>query len=273
MGVESKEIVLPEQEEGAVVPVDVVRLVAIVDAFDKFKSMVLKESDFWLDKRENKKRVKKSGWLKYALACNLNLEKVDEREVDKELPPGSGKWVTVFHFDYRAVSQTGRYAEGSGSASTDERAQSDKIIHDTRTLAQTRAMNRAISHLVGGGEISAEEAMDRKNVESTQLPPKKPEKKRATRKKKEKKDPAKPKQASFGEGSVTVETVKYTLHGAGIGEDMVGEPREEGDLIVVEAARDMLDEDHYKIFGALEPMGAEWKEVGHHGQWELPKKE
>lgn len=163
-----KDIVLPEQVGEAVVPVDVERLVAIVDAFDKFKAMVLKESDFWLDTRENKKRVKKSGWLKYALACNLNLEKVDEREIDKELPPVSGNWVTVFHFDYRAIAQTGRYAEGSGSASTDERDESGKIIHDTRSLAQTRAMNRAISHLVGGGEVSAEEVMgpSRRYVES-----------------------------------------------------------------------------------------------------------
>ncbi|GAG81350.1 unnamed protein product, partial [marine sediment metagenome] len=135
-----------------------------------FKSMVLKPSDFWIDKKENKRRVKKSGWLKYALACNLNLEKIDEREIDKEMPPDSGNWVTIYHFDYRAIAQTGRYAEGSGSASTDEREDSGKIIHDTRSLAQTRAMNRAISNLVGGGEVSAEEVIEprRKRVESQQ---------------------------------------------------------------------------------------------------------
>jgi len=178
---EGKAIVLPEQADRAVVPVDVERLVAIVDAFDKFKSMVLKPSDFWLDRKENKRRVKKSGWLKYALACNLNLEKVDEREVDKETPPGSGNWVTVYHFDYRAIAQTGRYAEASGSASTAEREDSGKMIHDTRSLAQTRAMNRAISNLVGGGEVSAEEIMtSRKRVDSQQRTvKKKPDKKKA----------------------------------------------------------------------------------------------
>ena len=167
---EGKAIVLPEQADRAVVPVDVERLVAIVDAFDKFKAMVLKESDYWLDRKENKRRVKKSGWLKYALACNLNLEKVDEREVDKEMPPGSGNWVTIYHFDYRAIAQTGRYAEGSGSASTSEREESGKMLHDTRSLAQTRAMKRAISNLVGGGEVSAEEIMGpgRRYVESNQ---------------------------------------------------------------------------------------------------------
>jgi len=175
---EGKAIVLPEQADRAVVPVDVERLIEIVDAFDKFKAKVLKPSDFWLDKKENKRRVKKSGWLKYALACNLNLEKVDEREVDKETPPGSGNWVTIYHFDYRAIAQTGRYAEASGSASTAEREDSGKMIHDTRSLAQTRAMNRAISNLVGGGEVSAEEVMtSRKHVDSQQRTvKKKPEK-------------------------------------------------------------------------------------------------
>ena len=168
---ESREIILPEQANGAVVPINVDSLVAMVDAFDKFKSKVLKDDDFWVDTRnDNKRRVKKSGWLKYALACNLNLEKVEEREIDKEMPPGSGDWVTIFHFDYRAIAQSGRFAEASGSASTSERKDSDKIIHDTRSLAQTRATNRAISNLVGGGEVSAEEAMgnNRRRVNSNQ---------------------------------------------------------------------------------------------------------
>ncbi len=189
MSKDDKMIVLPEQADGAVVPLDVESLVALVDAFDKFKAKVLKESDFWVDTREKKRRVKKSGWLKYALACNLNLEKVEEREIDKEMPPGSGTWVTIYHFDYRAIAQTGRYAEGSGSASTSERKDSDKMIHDTRSLAQTRAMNRAISNLVGGGEVSAEEVMtSRRQVESKQNPKKKPK----TKKPKEKKVPEEP---------------------------------------------------------------------------------
>ncbi len=157
MSKENELINLPEQADGAVVPVNVDALVAMVDAFDKFKSKVLKEDDFWVDTREKKKRVKKSGWLKYALACNVSLKKVDEREIDKEMPPGSGDWVTIFHFDYRAIALSGRYAEASGSASTSERKNSDKMIHDTRSLAQTRAMNRSISNLIGGGEVSAEE--------------------------------------------------------------------------------------------------------------------
>lgn len=258
---EKKEIVLPEQVGGAVVPVDVERLVAIVDAFDKFKAMVLKESDFWLDKKENKKRVKKSGWLKYALACNVNLEKVEEREVDKEFPPNSGNWVTVYHFDYRAIAQTGRYAEGSGSASTDERDESGKIIHDTRSLAQTRAMNRAISHLVGGGEISAEEVQGRKYVESKQKPVKKP----VTPKKVETK-------TQLSLGKVNMKIVAYNLKAVGFGEDSLS-VSEEDESVLVEPLRDLDDGEHYKIYGALENMGAVFEEVGYRGQWRLKKKD
>lgn len=207
MAKKGTDIILPEQADGAVVPIDVEQLVALVDAFDKFKSMVLKPSDFWLDTRENKRRVKKSGWLKYALACNLNLEKVDEREVDKEVPPGSGNWVTIYHFDYRAISMMGRYAEGSGSASTSERASSDKMIHDTRSLAQTRAMNRAISNLVGGGEVSAEEVMtSRKRVDSKQRTVKKKPKKKTTTKTLEETPQADPEE----------ERVQTTLKGNGV---------------------------------------------------------
>ena len=264
MGAEKKDIVLPEQAEGAVVPVDLERLVAIVDAFDQFKANVLKESDFWIDKRDNnKKRVKKSGWLKYALACNVNLEKVDEREVDKELPPNSGNWVTIYHFDYRAIAQTGRYAEGSGSASTDERDESGKIIHDTRSLAQTRAMNRAISHLVGGGEISAEEAMGRKRVKSTQ----KTVKKKTTKKTEKKVE----KKTQMSLGKVNVDTVTYNLKAAGFGEDIVA-VLEEGEFVIVEPARDFEEGEHDKISGAIEDVGAVFEEVGYYGQWKIPKK-
>lgn len=270
MGTERKEIILPEQMNGAVVPVDVEGLVAIVDAFDKFKSMVLKESDFWIDKRENKKRVKKSGWLKYALACNVNLEKIDEREVDKQLPPESGNWVTVFHFDYRAIAPTGRYAEASGSASTDEREGSDKVIHDTRSLAQTRAMNRAISNLVGGGEISAEETMGRKTVKSTQKPAKKKASKKTEKKTPEKKTEKKAVQLSLGK--VNVDTVALNLKAAGIPEDTVI-ALEQGDHVIVDPTRELTEEEIYKISGVLEDVGAVFEEKGYYEQqWKIEKK-
>jgi hypothetical protein len=45
-----RSLVLPEQAGGTVAPVSVEELVEIVDAFEKFKSMVLRDGDFWIDK-------------------------------------------------------------------------------------------------------------------------------------------------------------------------------------------------------------------------------
>lgn len=109
-----------------------------------------------------------------------------------------------------------------------------------------------------------------KYVESEQT---EPPKKRAPRKRtpRIKKD-QEPTKTAVSAGKITVETVAYNLKATNIGEEDVGAPREEGDYIIVEAVHTMEDADHYKIFGVLEPMGAEWEEVGHFGQWKLPKK-
>jgi len=236
-----RSIVLPEQAGGAVVPVRVEALVEMVDAFEKFKSLVLRNGDFWLDKRENKRRVKKSGWLKFALACNVNLEKVGERSETLRLP-GLAEPVLTFHFDYRAVAPSGRYTEASGSASLDERMESDKIVHDTRSLAQTRAMNRAISHLVGGGEVSAEE------VEGAR---------------------AAPGQAGAGAALAFIDQagVLDALEKAGL-DTTVLDIYPESDRYVVKPQK-FLGDVWARYNEALAPMGFTWIRAGKDGRWEL----
>lgn len=120
--------------------------------FEEFKRQVLTPNDYViLDVgKEKKSYIKKSGWMKYALACQLSLEKRDEQ---LEEPPSGGK---IYHYTYRASAPNGRFADAVGSASTTER-QFAHPDHDVRALAQTRACNRAISNLVAGGEVSAEE--------------------------------------------------------------------------------------------------------------------
>jgi hypothetical protein len=247
---EDKGLMLPDQAGGPVAPVSVESLVAIVGAFDRFKATVLKEGDFWLDKKENKRRVKKSGWLKYALACNVSLEKIDEREVDKELPPGSGKWVTIYHFDYRAIAPNGRYAEASGSASTDERDESGKIIHDTRSLAQTRAMNRAISNLVGGGEISAEELIGSERDTGQGAPRKHVEAEHST--------------SSY---IVDRETVLNTIEKAGLDSMPLNVYMDNGVLIVMPDK--YLGDIWQKYMDALKSLGADWIRMGKQSRWEI----
>jgi hypothetical protein len=135
-----------------VIPVSAEQVLQIMKAFEDFKKKVLRDTD--TVKIEDKLYVKKSGWSKYALACQISTECKEER-VDED-----GK----YHFVYRAIHlPSGRYADAVGSASKREIAGKRKVKedqvseHDARALAQTRAFNRAISNLVGGGEISAEE--------------------------------------------------------------------------------------------------------------------
>jgi hypothetical protein len=119
--------------------------------FEDFKRQALTTNDFVvLDAGRGKKAyIKKSGLMKYALACQLSLEKRDER-----VEEASGG--RIYHYTYRAIAPNGRFADAVGSASTKERNFSHPD-HDVRALAQTRACNRAISNLVASGEVSAEE--------------------------------------------------------------------------------------------------------------------
>jgi hypothetical protein len=147
-------------EAPLVSPANPKKVLEVMKLFEEFKKQALTSNDFVvLDTREGKHPyIKKSGWMKYALACQLSLEKRDER-VD-ETPSGK-----VYHYTYRASAPNGRFADAVGSAATTER-QFAHPDHDVRALAQTRACNRAISNLVAGGEVSAEEMVSEIDVQS-----------------------------------------------------------------------------------------------------------
>jgi hypothetical protein len=149
-----------------VVPASPSQVLEAMRLFEEFKRQALTQNDYViLETREGKKPyIKKSGWMKFALACQLSLQKRDERL--EERPDGS----KVYHYTYRAVAPNGRYADAVGSAATSERAFAHPD-HDVRSLAQTRACNRAISNLVSGGEVSAEEMVSEVKEERISAPP------------------------------------------------------------------------------------------------------
>ena len=149
----SKEIVVKEPE--IIAPASVEKTLDALKRFEDFKRRVLTEDDYV--PIAGKKYIKKSGWLKYALACNISLEKREEREEIRD------DGTRVYHYTYRAIAPSGRFADAVGSASSDERDFAHEI-HDVRALAQTRAMERAVSNLVGGGELGAEELLPSKKV-------------------------------------------------------------------------------------------------------------
>ena len=122
-------------------------------AFEDFKKAVLTQDDFY--KQGSKLYVRKSGWMKYAMALGITTHVYNERS---ETVKFNGKEILAFHFEAKAVALNGRSAEAVGSASSDEGKPWSDAYHSIRAMAQTRAVERAISNLVGGGELGAEEA-------------------------------------------------------------------------------------------------------------------
>ncbi|OGC12566.1 hypothetical protein A3J90_08410 [candidate division WOR-1 bacterium RIFOXYC2_FULL_37_10] len=131
------------------------------DLYEDLKKKIVTESD--VQKIGGKNFLKKSYWRKAARFFNLNIELVEERKEDL----GEGKF--AYHFKARATAPNGAFAEGTGSCDNSEKGIS-KSIHNTRTTAETRAWNRAVSNLIGAGEVSAEEIYP-EEIEKDTFPP------------------------------------------------------------------------------------------------------
>lgn len=110
--------------------------------------------------------VKRSGWRKIATWFGLDLLVDDTTIVVSRDQDGRPLRARV---KARAVAPNGRIAEDVGACSIDERRFS-KPEHDLVATATTRALNRAISNLVGMGEVSAEEIGDADLAGPPELP-------------------------------------------------------------------------------------------------------
>lgn len=104
---------------------------------------------------------KKGYWRAIAVAFNLTVEPItdpqQERSVVGALDDGTENY--VYAVSYRAMAPNGRSAVGDGTcaASEKQRGRMKATEHNVRSHAHTRAFNRAVSNLVGFGEVSAEE--------------------------------------------------------------------------------------------------------------------
>ena len=143
------------QTSGVVSP-DVEGTVNALKKFLELKEEVLQENDTVMI--SGKKYIKRSGWRKIALAFNVSTEIISvERDYGSDLK--------ICHVKARAIAPNGRVSEEIASCDSTEFIYEDKdnkkqvkfTIHNMETKAATRAINRAISNLVGGGEVSAEE--------------------------------------------------------------------------------------------------------------------
>ena len=143
------------QTSGVVSP-DVEGTVSALEKFLKLKEEVLQENDTVMI--SGKKYIKRSGWRKIALAFNVSTEIISvERDYGSDLK--------ICHVKARAIAPNGRVSEEIASCDSTEFQGNIKFsVHNLETKAATRAINRAISNLVGGGEVSAEEIEQGENV-------------------------------------------------------------------------------------------------------------
>ena len=124
--------------------------------FEEVKKRVLQPQDYqeWTSKRTGTRArfVKKSGWSKIQTFFGVSTEIV---KVDKDYDKNGELIVTV----YSRATWRGRSVVETGIYTYDE-AVAHKLLPTPANIistAATRANNRAISRLVGGGEVSAEE--------------------------------------------------------------------------------------------------------------------
>jgi hypothetical protein len=109
-------------------------------------------------KLDGKAFRKKGYWRALGVAFNLSVELVEERrEIYGTLPSGGENFAWVIC--YRATTATGRSETGDGTCTASEKSvgRMRATEHNVRSHAHTRAFNRAVSNLVGFGEVSAEE--------------------------------------------------------------------------------------------------------------------
>jgi len=148
------------EKKNMLVLADVPGAVASMAAFQKLKEGILnKETDMLTI--SNRTYIKRSGWRKIALGFNITTEIVSiEREQFATPTNPKGEWIV--HVKARALAPNGRFSEEIGSCQASEvlKQKMEPTVHNIETKAATRAINRAISNLVGGGEVSAEELIE-----------------------------------------------------------------------------------------------------------------
>lgn len=176
-------------DSSALVPIEgeyrVVRPLVSADEaltqWNEYQQLVRKligESDIQSFNEDGHQRsfIKKSGWSKLATYYGISVAMVDERLFHKHDPSmclrvrlpekfsdvkDCGCAVVGARYVVRATAPNGRTVEAIGIATFNEkRARYVRVEHDLAGKAYTRAVNRAISAMVGAGEVSAEEKAD-----------------------------------------------------------------------------------------------------------------
>jgi len=116
--------------------------------FERLKRELLTEDDW--QQIGDKKYITRSGFRKISLAFGLSDQILEEHRAERA--DGSFTW----RVKVRVWARNGRRSESVGACDSSERKFAH-LEHDVYATAHTRAKSRAISDLVAGGAVSAEE--------------------------------------------------------------------------------------------------------------------
>jgi hypothetical protein len=169
---------LPQIETGQTLPLPSAE--TVIEYFNLYKEMQCALDELLTDhlvefpKGSGKFFRKKAYWLAIAQGFQLRVELVKEQRVPpvgKDEDGDFGHVITCRATDPR----TGRFSDGDGTCYASEKSQKRAGIgateHNVRAHAVTRAKSRAISSLVGFGEVSAEEIQWSEEQTRPQAPP------------------------------------------------------------------------------------------------------
>lgn len=125
----------------------------ILDEGD-YQKIIVKEKDPVTGKYVPVEREfkKKSAWQKLARAFNVNT-----KIIEKEYQRTKTGAIKEAYYLVQATLPNGRCVESDALCSRSEKGKSKVSDHTIMSTAKTRATNRAISELIGAGEVSSEE--------------------------------------------------------------------------------------------------------------------
>jgi len=141
-------------ESTSIVPEIVKPLITVEEAvktwqiFEELKKKLLIDEDY--QTIQGKQWIKRSGFRKLAVFFGLSDRIIEQERTDRE--DGSFLWRIVVE----VKAPQGRTSTGVGICDSKER-QFAHPEHDVYAIAHTRSKNRAISDMIAGGAVSAEE--------------------------------------------------------------------------------------------------------------------
>lgn len=153
--VSNNEITEIQPVQNDLVGLDVDIAVEQWEQYQELCKRLLNDSDYqvYVQKDEEKRFPKKSAFFKLGRAFNVDTEIIKKEEYRH---PKTHRVIDV-EFTVRAILPNGRSVVATGSCDKYEKGKNSSSAHDLRATAETRATNRAISKLIGAGEVSWEE--------------------------------------------------------------------------------------------------------------------